>query len=402
MLQIRSAEDSVLRVAFQMKSDELRPGNDVAQMRGFDDYAFRLGDEMRGRRASMGKSLLDVERALRIRAVLVDAIEKADPESFEASWLIPGHVRSYARYLEMDPDDAYRRFCAECGYNSSEDGSLRSKERGRRPGLLSFFRRRRNRRNWNQIFGDRQSNLRQNRLAVDALGSSLVLMALAVGILYVGWAVYDEIQGVVSPDSEQVIVVANAELTSDSPDSLPGDEIPELGPQFPRIATRGSGSIGNIDPDATGFFASNRLTINSAGESSGSAKAISAEPIRQAFEDEEIATKDVIIVPSRPSWIRVTDASGTTLFEKVLASGEQYTVPDVDDMTTLRAGNSGSLYFLIDGKLFGPAGTGQKVVKNVNLSAGAIQQSYGRVFMDAVPEAIHDLIRYSEASGGSE
>ena len=35
---------------------------------GFDDFEMRLGDMMRGERATIGKSLLDVQRELRIRA----------------------------------------------------------------------------------------------------------------------------------------------------------------------------------------------------------------------------------------------------------------------------------------------------------------------------------------------
>ena len=42
---------------------------------GFYDDDTRLGDIMRGERATKGKSLLDVQRELRIRASYVAAIE---------------------------------------------------------------------------------------------------------------------------------------------------------------------------------------------------------------------------------------------------------------------------------------------------------------------------------------
>lgn len=45
---------------------------------GFDDPDIRLGDLMRGERATLGKSLLDVQRELRIRASYVAAIENCD------------------------------------------------------------------------------------------------------------------------------------------------------------------------------------------------------------------------------------------------------------------------------------------------------------------------------------
>jgi len=51
--------------------------------RWFDDFQLRLGDIMRGERATMGKSLLDVQRELRIKASYIAAIENADPDAFD-------------------------------------------------------------------------------------------------------------------------------------------------------------------------------------------------------------------------------------------------------------------------------------------------------------------------------
>ena len=45
-------------------------GNAISHMthpKGFDDYEFRLGDILRGERATLGKSLLDVEKELKIK-----------------------------------------------------------------------------------------------------------------------------------------------------------------------------------------------------------------------------------------------------------------------------------------------------------------------------------------------
>src|SRR6056297_2724473 len=87
--------------------------------RGFDDFELRFGDMMRGERATLGKSLLDVERELRIRASYIAAIENADPDAFDTPGFIPGYVRSYARYLNMDPDKAFSAFCAESGFTTA-------------------------------------------------------------------------------------------------------------------------------------------------------------------------------------------------------------------------------------------------------------------------------------------
>ena len=75
-----------------------------------------LGDELRGERATLGKTLLDIQRDLRIKAAYIAAIEDAKPEVFPNPSFVAGYVRSYARYLGMDPDEVYHRFCQESGF----------------------------------------------------------------------------------------------------------------------------------------------------------------------------------------------------------------------------------------------------------------------------------------------
>ncbi|HGG65003.1 MAG TPA: helix-turn-helix domain-containing protein, partial [Rhodobacteraceae bacterium] len=81
-----------------------KEAEETVQPSGFDAYDLRLGDIMRGERATLGKSLLDVQRELKIKATYVAAIENADPSAFESPSFIAGYVRSYARYLGMDPE----------------------------------------------------------------------------------------------------------------------------------------------------------------------------------------------------------------------------------------------------------------------------------------------------------
>ena len=96
------------------RSKSLAPEDD--RPKGFDDFDLRLGDLMRGERATLGKSLLDVQRELKIKATYIAAIENADVSAFETPGFIAGNVRSYARYLGMDPDWAFAKFCHEAGF----------------------------------------------------------------------------------------------------------------------------------------------------------------------------------------------------------------------------------------------------------------------------------------------
>ena len=70
--------------------DSKQDGGANAAAPGFDDFEMRLGDIMRGERATMGKSLLDVQRELRIRASYVAAIENCDISAFDAPSFISG------------------------------------------------------------------------------------------------------------------------------------------------------------------------------------------------------------------------------------------------------------------------------------------------------------------------
>ncbi len=88
----------------------------VDKPKGFDDFEVRLGDVMRGERATLGRSLLDVQRELKIKATYIAAIENCDVSAFESQGFVAGYIRSYARYLGLDPEWAYEKFCAEAGF----------------------------------------------------------------------------------------------------------------------------------------------------------------------------------------------------------------------------------------------------------------------------------------------
>jgi hypothetical protein len=74
--------------------------------------------------------------------------------------------------------------------------------------------------------------------------------------------------------------------------------------------------------------------------------------------------------------VRVQGADGTVLFEKILDAGEKWTVPQSEQPAKLRAGNSGAIYFLVNGKAYGPASSSNQVVKNLALSVENVQSSF--------------------------
>jgi cytoskeletal protein RodZ len=355
---------------------------------GFDDFDMRLGDLMRGERATMGKSLLDVQRDLRIKASYIAAIENADISAFEAPGFIAGFVRSYARYLGMDPDAAFAKFCREANFEvahgmsaAASSASLTAKrakaEQGRDPIASPSI-----------AFGPaRESWL--HRVEPGAMGSVAVLVALIAALGYGGWSILQEVQRVqlapidqaptvvaeidplgnvsVEPNANaatdaaaQDVLAQSAGVTADPLDRLAQPEVLAV-----PVLTSRDGPIASINPREAGALGGVEGTTlaNDTTES---------ETVQVVAE----ATPGVEILAVRPSWVQVSAADGTVLFEKILDAGERYAVPPLQDAPQLRSGNSGSVYFVVNGQAYGPAAPGANVVKNVALSAEALTESY--------------------------
>jgi len=200
------------------------PNKTDEDIRGFDDFDLRLGDIMRGERATLGKSLLDVQRELKIKASYISAIENSDPSAFETPGFIAGYVRSYARYLGMDSEWAFSKFCEEGsftvvhGLSSEASGPKNSKVDaaaatgfGKNPFEQP-----------NTPFVPRAESI-FSRIEPGALGSSLVLVALIGFIGYGGWSVLQEVQRVqFAPVDQNPGVTAEIDPLAPTPDLVAG------------------------------------------------------------------------------------------------------------------------------------------------------------------------------------
>ncbi len=368
---------------------------EVDKPKGFDDFEIRLGDLMRGERATLGKSLLDVQRELKIKATYIAAIENANVSAFETQGFIAGYVRSYARYLGMDPDEAFRRFCVEANFTTMHgmEVSVSSVRRDSpcRPAseLRDPFA------DPNALFIPRGESF-LNNIEPGAVGSVAVLLALIGGIGYGGWSVLQQVQRVqVAPVDQAPRVVAEIDplgnVTGVAPlvRSAPAStelELAEADPaQHPDLMGRlyrpqaqaldvpvlvsRDGPIAAIDPRRPEGVQQASLQMEPAAPSA-------AEVVEAAVQVAEAAPPSLELLAVRPSWVRVQAADGTVLFEKILNAGERYSVPQMEQAPLLRAGNSGSVYFAVNGQTYGPAAPGAQVVKNVPLSPEALTGKY--------------------------
>lgn len=371
----------------------------VAGFDGYDLTDVPLGDLMRGERATLGKSLLDVERELKIRATYIAAIENGDVGAFSSPGFIAGYVRSYARYLGIDPDWTFRRFCAETGFHGVHEANGQQARAVKRvvgdvPGLLDP----------NEVIRSGRISFAPRRespfssIEPGALGSVAVLVALVMGIGYGAWAVLHDIQRLqIAPVDEAPISLAQLDPLAGARDgafamgqgidldvALPGADARArlYRPQVLEapVMTPRDGALARLDPNEVGMFGpADRGVARSMAAVAAPAAAPNPVQVTQSRRDE------VVVFAVRPAWIRISSAAGATLFEGTLNRGDSYRV-DFDDENAplLRSGNAGSVYFVVNGVPFGPAGTGATVVSNIELSADAVTVNYAMA--DAVTD----------------
>ena len=166
--------------------------------RGFDSYPLALGDVLRGERATLGKTLIDVQNDLKIGVRYISAIEDGDLTVFETKGFIAGYVRSYARYLNLDGDKAYKQFCQETGFDGlnkdiahRETPSQNQRQQRILPGVAA---------NNPNVTTKGPMALRSQswyeKVSLSAVGSLMVLIMLVIGLGYGGWQVLQEVQKV--------------------------------------------------------------------------------------------------------------------------------------------------------------------------------------------------------------
>ena len=383
----------------------------MQSLKGFDAYHISLGDEMRGERATMGKSLLDVQRELRIKAAYVSAIENSDLTVFPNHGFVAGYVRSYARYLRMDPEDVYERFCAESGFQGVNAHMLpkegRTRTGGQKPQL-----------------GFNDDPLTQSKIgalvaasssfdigaSLSGLASILVLGGLITGLGYGGWRVLQEVQRVELTPVAQAAVTEGQGFDPVTPAFSPGAPAPVEDPRGAQLAELFEGAaqsapnidprdgpIAQIDPNLVGSFPgetilepavkSEELLIDVAlGPRIDTLDETLLEASFARAAEEELGYVEVVALQA--AWVRVTTGDGSSLFEKILEPGEAYRLPEGVEDPRLRAGNAGSVYIRLGRQHYGPLGDGPRVAKNVSLLPEEVETTWAEAALSPKDRAI--------------
>ena len=358
--------------------------------KGFDDFELKLGDTLRGERATLGKSLLEVQNELKIKACYISAIENCDPLAFDTPGFVAGYVRSYARYLNLEPDEVFTKFCSESGFatvHGMSDKASSIKANSNSVLLPS------------ENFIDGEELFRKSPTAIldssantfdkiepGAIGSLAALICVVCGIGYGGLTLFNQIQTVeISPSEASPIVlseISSVILREENIDSLKtnlatSEQLDRLyRPQaldVPVLTARDA-PISTLDPSfSNNFDIEEKLNISEI-VTNGSETGITEKLLNKGLEETSIQVvqelpPSIAVLVAENAWVQITAADGTVIYENIMLPGEEFVLPQLEIPPKLRAGMSGYVYFSVNGELFGPVGNGTSVRKNVELSA---------------------------------
>jgi len=376
---------------------------------GFDAFELRLGDLMRGERATMGKSLLDVQRELKIKASYIAAIENSDPTAFDTPGFIAGYVRSYARYLNMDPDWAFDTFCTESGFATAH--GMSDQASGAKPvksAPVAFE---------NDIFAKSATpfvpvgNAMFSGVEPRAVGSLIVLVALIGGLGWGSWSVLQEVQKVqLAPVENTPTIVADIDplaggglpAADAGVDVLAGFDAPTpealdrlYRPQAldaPVLVPR-DGPIATLDPRTSGILAPTRN--ERPGLLAQADNGLIAPTVPSGVQVTEDPRPGVQLVAVRDAWVRVRSADGSVIYEAIMTAGDTYDVPQTEAPATLRIGESGAVYFAVNGAHYGPVGPRGQVTSNLALSVDNLTENYTVADLTADSD-LAEVVRFAE------
>ena len=361
--------------------------------KGFDDFELKLGDTLRGERATLGKSLVEVQNELKIKAAYISAIENCDPLAFDTPGFVAGYVRSYARYLNLDPDEVFSKFCSESGFATVHGMSDKAStvKPDKKTALLPtdhFI-------DGEELFNKSPTAIVDNssktfdKIEPGAIGSLAALICIVCGIGYGGLTLFNQIQTVqISPSDASPVVlteISSELVTEENIDNFTAskttnDQLDRLyRPQTLEVPvlTARDGPISTLDPSFSKNFEMQQTsnfseTASNRSESNLTEQVLSVNTEEPSIQVVQDLPPSVAVLVTENAWVQITAADGTVIYENIMLPGEEFVLPQLEVPPKLRSGMSGYVYFSVNGELFGPVGSGTSVRKNVELSASNI------------------------------
>jgi cytoskeleton protein RodZ len=284
-----------------------------------------VGEILRRTRIHYEQSLPDIERALRIRASQLEALENGNYAMLPGRVYIIGFIRSYSEYLGLDGDKMVNLFKKQAGGREAPAATVNYPVMASDTKMPQFWQ----------------------------IGVSV---AAAVVILAVWFGTRGEDRTAVTevPPLEQVAAPAAGQPTIAPTETTPAETQPQqaMPPQ--------PAPVQNAPPPETPAVAATAAAAPSADNA--------VPPPKE---------EGIILNIRENSWVEIRGKDGKSIVSRVLQAGDRYYVPDRPDLT-ISLGNSGGVTLEVDGKKLKPLGAAGEVKRNVPLDMAYLKKNYGQ------------------------
>ena len=368
----------------------------------YDSFDISLGELLRGERATLGKSYFDVQGDLKIKTKYIKAIEKCDLQGLENKSFIAGYVRTYAKYLGLDPDYVYDRFCRESGFTSSDLNSFRPEKKRKKEKNIA------NPINSNFLslskFSDNKFKINfSSKFIIKKLLPLCSLFLILFGVSYWIMQIILDVQRLEilpidqEPYSSTELQNINNELFELTNKNLDDQDLnfdnitkKSLGNLystrdeiFPVVQNRDS-PIYKIDPNSYGLFLKTEKMLNPVDI--GQNLVETNKYFTKKEEEKTLVLRPKIptlkLIAFEKSWIRLKDQKGDIYYERNLNKGEEIIIPNELFSGSLRAGNSTKVFFIINDNIYGPLSKKGSVVKNFSIDPNNIKKNLSFISTD--------------------
>lgn len=297
-----------------------------------------VGEILRRTRVHYGQSLQDIERALRIRACQLEALETGNVENLPGRVYAIGFVRSYAEYLGLDGGKMVHLFKTQAGtkaHDPSLDFPVAASESKIPPAWLA--------------------------------GVSVVLAV----ILIAGWV------GAQNRDRTLVTEIPSVPASLKVDDVASSDIDGEMfGPTLDaEITTAMEAAAQDVSGIETAAGTTAGVDTSAVETQSPQTQEVSTSATAPAAATPAPVQKGILLNIMENSWVEIKDGSGNALVSRVLRAGDQYYVPDRPDLN-MSLGNAGGVQIKVDGQLLRFLGERGQVRRNISLDAKNLKAQY--------------------------
>jgi cytoskeleton protein RodZ len=316
-----------------------------------------VGEILRRTRIHYDQSLPDIERALHIRAALLEALEEGDYDRLPGRVYVIGFIRSYSEYLGLDGEKMVALFKKQAGVKAAPPTPSRTFEAS----------------------AASDTKMPQPwQIGVSALG--------VLAILIFWFSMQSEDRSLVTDVPAVSARAGNpAKSGQQSSEPAPVQQAMETESDIPQPAPV-QNAHDDVGAEIETAIATNVETT--AGISATAPAAGAEDEATPSPDEEEVATPSttaavaqkqggIILNIRKNSWVEIRGKDGQSIVSRVLNAGDRYYVPDRPDLT-ISLGNAGGVELEVDGKKLKPLGLEGDVKRNIPLDAASLKSKYGQ------------------------